>query len=73
MRMRGCLLSVVCAFLGILVADPVILAQDRSQTRSMVISRYGIVAAESPLARKPACASSSVAETPWTPPLPRTQ
>src|SRR5246500_2493243 len=27
-----------------------ILAQDRSQTRSMVISRYGIVAAESPLA-----------------------
>ena len=34
----------------IFMATPVIFAQDRSQTRSMVISRHGIVAAESPLA-----------------------
>jgi gamma-glutamyltranspeptidase/glutathione hydrolase len=32
------------------MATPVIFAQDRWQGRSMVISRYGIVAAESPLA-----------------------
>jgi gamma-glutamyltranspeptidase / glutathione hydrolase len=49
MQSRGRLLAVVCAWLTI-VLTPVIFAQDRAQTRSMVISRYGIVAAESPLA-----------------------
>ena len=49
MQSRGCLLIVVCACLT-MALTPVIFAQDRAQTRSMVISRYGIVAAESPLA-----------------------
>ena len=46
--MRGWLLS-VCGLLIMGVLTPVIFGQDRSQTRSMVISTYGIVAAESPL------------------------
>ena len=49
MRVRGCLLTVVWASLTMAVTQ-MIFAQDRPQTRSMVISRYGIVAAESPLA-----------------------
>src|ERR1700693_1595182 len=46
----------VCVFLGVLcgmavlMTGPVSKAQDRSQARSMVISRNGIVAAEAPLA-----------------------
>jgi gamma-glutamyltranspeptidase / glutathione hydrolase len=35
---------------GMILGGEIAAAQDRSQTRSMVISRYGIVAAESPLA-----------------------
>jgi gamma-glutamyltranspeptidase / glutathione hydrolase len=45
-RLRGFVYLVSLIFM----ATPVIFAQDRSQTRSMVISRHGIVAAESPLA-----------------------
>jgi gamma-glutamyltranspeptidase / glutathione hydrolase len=39
-----------CALTMAMMAAPVVFAQDRSQGRSMVISRGGIVAAESPLA-----------------------
>jgi gamma-glutamyltranspeptidase/glutathione hydrolase len=42
-------LCVLALFLGLLPL-PTLNAQDRSQTRSMVVSRNGIVAAESPLA-----------------------
>ena len=49
MQMRDGVLGIVCASLMTAMAAPVVFAQDRSQTRSMVISRYGIVAAESPL------------------------
>jgi gamma-glutamyltranspeptidase / glutathione hydrolase len=47
--MRRCLRLLSVPML-ILLISPIIFAQDRSQTRSMVISRNGIVAAESPLA-----------------------
>jgi gamma-glutamyltranspeptidase/glutathione hydrolase len=40
----------VCVLTLVVIAAPVALGQDRSQGRSMVISRNGIVAAESPLA-----------------------
>jgi len=43
-KLLGCVLTVM------MVATPVIFAQERSQGRSMVISRGGLVAAESPLA-----------------------
>ena len=39
-----------CLLAAMTIAVRGVYAQDRSQTRSMVISRYGIVAAESPLA-----------------------
>jgi gamma-glutamyltranspeptidase/glutathione hydrolase len=40
----------VCVLTLVVIATPVTFAQDRGQARSMVISRNGIVAAESPLA-----------------------
>ncbi len=46
----GCLLFFGCIVALELSADSPVEAQDRAQARSMVISRYGIVAAESPLA-----------------------
>ena len=51
----ACIPSVRCAVVGLLAlaclaVPPAKAAQDRSQGRSMVISRGGIVAAESPLA-----------------------
>ena len=45
---------------------------DRTQGRSMVISRYGIVAAESPLAAQAGAHCWSVAATRSTPPSPPT-
>jgi gamma-glutamyltranspeptidase / glutathione hydrolase len=49
MRMREPVLGVLCVLLMAGISAPIVSAQDRSQTRSMVISQYGIVAAESPL------------------------
>jgi gamma-glutamyltranspeptidase / glutathione hydrolase len=49
MRLGRCRLRVVCALLMIGMTAQAMFAQDRAQSRSMVISRYGIVAAESPL------------------------
>ncbi|HEX8797750.1 MAG TPA: gamma-glutamyltransferase, partial [Terriglobales bacterium] len=46
-RFADCWASV---FLMSMLVTPLAMSQDRSQTRSMVISRNGIVAAESPLA-----------------------
>ena len=47
-------------------------AADRSQSRSMVISPDGIVAAEHPLAAQVGARILETAATPWTPPSPRT-
>ena len=48
---RICLAKSALVLIGVLLMEvPIVVAQDRSQTRSMVISQNGIVAAESPLA-----------------------
>lgn len=48
--MRSVSFPIIAIFLSTLIFLPQISAQDRGQARSMVISRNGIVAAESPLA-----------------------
>src|SRR5438128_3559550 len=40
----------IIPFLAINLSSPAVFAQDRTQSRSMVISRYGIVATEHPIA-----------------------
>ena len=57
---------------SILGAPARMYSQDRDQGRSMVISRYGIVAAESPLAAQAGVRCWSAAETPSMPPSPPT-
>jgi gamma-glutamyltranspeptidase/glutathione hydrolase len=55
MRIRGTTRVVICGLAVMVMAETgdfvnTVIAQDRSQARSMVVSRGGIVAAESPLA-----------------------
>src|SRR4029077_7583632 len=55
MRILGTTRVVICGLAGMVMAETgdfvnTVVAQDRSQARSMVVSRGGIVAAESPLA-----------------------
>ena len=50
MRRAVCRSLVVVLLLGMAMQFPVAQPQDRTQARSMVMTRYGIVAAESPLA-----------------------
>src|SRR5580692_11351285 len=51
---RWRMLALIVAGLGLVLSFPVIplAAADRSQARSMVISQYGIVAAEQPIAAR---------------------
>ncbi len=71
---NSCMRSVwlgICV--GLMIPFQIVQSQDRSQGRSMVISRNGIVAAESPLAARRAWESWNIAETLWMRPLRLTQ
>ena len=48
--LRRCAITLISAIVLVMCMTDGMAAQDRNQGRSMVISRYGIVAAESPLA-----------------------
>ena len=73
MRTSSMLRTFLYLSIAILTAEQNVDAQDRSQGRSMVISRNGIVAAESPLGRRLVCAFSNAAEMPWMRRLRRTR